>query len=199
MDDSTQQKFQEWLDEWERSGETIGFVHNGMKFTTVNPSVMDPSMTTLRKEQVHEVSRVWGVPVFLLAEEKSAVNIEISAREFWDKCGKAHTNSILSALSHRFLSGMGEARKFKFAIDERELLRGNTAALVSVINAMKGDAQNPGMITSAEGREMIGLPRVMEEDPNADIIRRQLRERQSQAAGMADGNADADPPMDGEN
>ena len=195
VEEEAAEKFMEYIDELSENNDPIAFVQNGMQVHTVNPLVMDANMTSLRKEQIREVARVFRVPLFMLAEEKSGVQIETIARDVYSSCIKPNLNAFLSAMTHTFLNNRNETGGFKFSIDESELLRGNTAALVSLINAVKGDAQSNALMNSVEIRERIpGVQPKMKPDPNQAILKQGLKDRQS----MQNEDSDSDEAEDKE-
>ena len=178
--------FRQYVKKLAELDENFVFLPEGLTLNPVKNESIDQSMAALRKFQINETCRALGLPTYMLNEERSGVNIEIAAREFWMSCIKTHVNAFKSAMNKRLLRP-----GYSFAIDESELVKGNVAAITALMNATRGDAQRAEDTTSGERRMMMGLDPEMPEDPNRERIEQDLRFRQGIANSDGEGSDDS--------
>ena len=192
-----QEDFKNYLRAEAQKGNTVIYVPAGMKVEAIGAGPSDASLDALREYQIREVARAFSVPPYTLGLDKAGVQIETVARDIYTMAVKPHVNAIKGALTHAFLNRAYETKGFKFEVDPMMMLRGNTAAIVSLVQATKGDAQTPGLLASQELRQLMSLSGKMPEDVNAEQIEKALAARQSKSDSGFDGEGDGDS-ADGE-
>ena len=174
----------------------MAFLRNALEPIPVQTSAIDQSMSALREQQVEEASRIFGVPISLLGIIKSGTNIVAQNHELWKNSVKGHTQTLLSAMEMKLLNQRG-AKRFHFAVDPGELLRGDPDSMAKLLPAL-GDAQRPGVLAPVEWRMANGLPATMPEDPNQERIDRDMERRQAGISGQvrAGGAPKVNPSQD---
>lgn len=190
-------QFREYVEQEAEDRKGIVYLRNGLDINQIQSTAIDQSMGVLREFQIKEVARIFGVPEFMLSSNKSGIPIEVAMRDFFVNGLKPHVNAFLNAMTHTMLNRDPKSnKKFRFQIDESELIRGNIQSIASLINVAGGDAQRFAYMNSAEIRKMMGLPEIMEEDPNKEMMDEGIKQRQSmfQAAG-AEGGAESSGPI----
>ena len=105
----------------------------GMEMQSINDDPANEAMAKLREFQLREISRVYGLPAPLVGENVTqwGSGIEELAKLAWKFGFRHYVDSILRPMSTRLLP-YGE----RLAINELELLRGDTLALTKLIDMM---------------------------------------------------------------
>ena len=198
LDDKAIASYRKYLNNSSKRKEQYAFLRDGMKIEKIDISAMDQATRELREFQVKEVARALGISPYLLGQDTKNIPLEVTYRELYNNTLKPHLGALLGAMTHRFLNRRAATKGYRFAINPARLLRGNMAAIVSMIQAVKGDAQSPTLMNSQEIRQLLlALPKVMEPDINQTIISQGLRDRQSVAA--PDQGADDNEDESGQN
>ena len=192
--------FQSYMNKIAEDGENFVFLPDGLTLNPVTAAAIDQQTAELRKMQIREVARAFGLPTYVLNEERTGINQEIAAREIWQSGIRPHVRAMLGAMTHRMLNRFGATKGYRFAIDETELVKGSWTSLVALLNATSGDAQRPSLATSGERREWIGLPAEMPEDENEERLRKDLAANQGNESEESGGGLNSnDDPGEGGN
>ena len=168
----------EYVDEVGAKNKGIAFLTHALEPVSFQTSAIDQSMAALRTFQIREASRIFGVPVPMLGEEKSGTNIAALKQDFWQNCIKPHANTLLSAMSMKLLNQRNASKGFRFAIDPTEMIKGDPETMAKLLLAL-GDAQRPGPLSPTEWRRAGGwetqMPPENETDRRvyADLAKRQ--------------------------
>ena len=142
-------------------------------------SAIDSSMAALRTFQVREASRIFGVPVPMLGEEKSGTSIAALKQDFWHNCVKPAVNTLLAAMTAKLLNQRNGPKGHRFAVNPMEMFKGDPELLAKMLPAL-GDAQRPGILRPTEMRQFGGLPAAMPEETETDRqVYEDLAKRQS--------------------
>ena len=169
-----------------RKSNGVAYLQKALEPVMVQTSAIDQSMSELRKFQVREASRIFGVPVPMLGEEKSGTNIAALKQDFWHNCIKPHTNTFLAAMTAKLLNRGRGSRGLRFAVDPMEMFKGDPELLVKMLPAL-GDAQRPGIMRPTEMRQFGGLQALMPDESDTDRqVYEDLKKRQS---GLPTGGA----------
>lgn len=146
-------EIKEFLENMEASANnrTPAILLDGMTLQNFKDDPADDELTKLREFQVREISRVYGFPAPLVGEQVTqwGSGIEELARLAWKFGFRQFVDAILNPLSARLLP-WGQ----RFAINEVELLRGDTKALTDLIDKML----NHNAMRISEARNITGLP-----------------------------------------
>ncbi len=121
----------------------------------------DREAKELRKFQVQEVARAFGVPAPLLNVDITnwGSGIEQLAKLFFRFGLRQHLDRILTPFQVRLLQP-GD----RFWVDTADLLRGDADAIHQMVMALRGDAQRPALASREELRHLAGLPRDVDGD-----------------------------------
>ena len=143
----------------------------------------DAETSNLRDQEIENIGRVYGIPPPLMGLHVTQWGSGISelTRLYWKFAGRPAMNRLLQPLSLRLLP-----RGQEFAVSEIEMLRGDMAALTSLITATRGQGGEPPILGRQEQRSMIGVdtPFPEEDEP----------EREPPPAPPAPPEPDAPPP-----
>ena len=162
-----------------RKSNGVAYIQQALEPVPVQTSAIDQSMAALRTFQVREVSRIFGVPVPMLGEEKSGTNIAALKQDFWHNCVKPHANTFLAAMTAKLLNKGSGPRGHRFAVDPMEMFKGDPELLVKMLPAL-GDAQRPGIMRPTEMRQFGGLQALMPEESDTDRqVYEDLKKRQA--------------------
>ena len=157
----------------------VAFLSHALEPVSLTTSAIDQSMAALRTFQIREASRIFGVPVPMLGEEKSGTNIAALKQDFWQNCIKPHANTLLSAMSMKLLNQRNASKGFRFAIDPTEMIKGDPETMAKLLQAL-GDAQRPGPLSPTEWRRAGGWETAMPEKTETDIrVYEELAQRQA--------------------
>ena len=159
----------------------IAFLREALEPVAMQTTAIDQSMAALRTFQIREVSRIFGVPVPMLGEEKSGTNIAALKQDFWQNCVKPHANTLLAAMSMKLLNQRNASKGFKFAIDPTEMIKGDPETMAKLLLAL-GDAQRPGPLSPTEWRKAGGWETAM--PPENDTDRRVYDDLAKRQAGL---------------
>ena len=175
-----------YIGEIGRKSKGVAFLQKALEPVPIQTSAIDQSMAALRTFQVREVSRIFGVPVPMLGEEKSGTNIAALKQDFWHNCVKPHANTFLAAMTAKLLNTGRGPKGHRFAVDPMEMFKGDPELLVKMLPAL-GDAQRPGIMRPTEMRQFGGLQALMPEESETDRqVYKDLEKRQS---GLPTGGA----------
>ena len=174
-------KTREYVKEIAKKSSGMAFLQHSLEPISMQTSAIDQSMAALRTFQVREASRIFGVPVPMLGEEKSGTNIASLKQDFWQNCIKPHTNTLLSAMSMKLLNQRHASKGFRFAVDPTEMIKGDPDTMAKLLPAL-GDAQRPGVLTPTEWRRAGGWETAMPEENDTD--RRSYEDLQKRQAGL---------------
>ena len=178
-----------------RRNRGMAFLRNALEPIPVQTSAIDQSMAALREQQVAEASRMFGVPISMLGVIKAGTNIVEQNHSLWKGCVKGHVQTLLSAMDMKLLNQRGE-RRFRFAVDPSEMLRGDPESMAKLLPAL-GDAQRPPVMAGVEWRVANGLPATMPDDPNEERMMKGLESRQAGISGQVRaGGAKVSPMQD---
>ena len=158
-DEKTQKGIRKALVRFARSRLPL-LLFGGANVENFGTSPQDADALKLREFQVREIGRMFGVPAPLLGENVTqwGQGIEQLARLFWRFGLRHHLGRCNAALSFRMLP-----RGQRIAVDETQLLRGDTAAIARLMAAGLGDGQRPAVLTRREFRRLLGF------DPEIDM------------------------------
>ena len=180
----------------------IAFLTHALEPVSLSTTAIDQSMAALRTFQIREASRIFGVPVPMLGEEKSGTNIAALKQDFWQNCIKPHANTLLAAMSMKLLNQRHASKGFRFAVDPTEMIKGDPDTMAKLLQAL-GDAQRPGPLSPTEWRKAGGWETEMPEETDtdrrvyADLARRQAGLPSSVRTPGAGGDDDAPEGDDG--
>ena len=126
---------------------------HGAKVENLKTLPQDAETSTLRDQEVESIGRVYGIPPPLMGLNTTQWGSGISelARLFWKFAGRPAMNRLLQPMSFRLLP-----KGQDFAVNELEILRGDTVALTALINATKGQSPDP-ILSRRENRSMLGV------------------------------------------
>ena len=173
-----------------RKNKGVAFLQSSLEPVRLETTAIDAQMAALRTFQVREASRIWGVPVPMLGEEKSGTSIPALKQDFWQNCVKPHANAVLSAMTQKLLNQRNASKGFRFAIDPTEMIKGDPDTMAKLLPAL-GDAQRPGVLAPTEWRKAGGWPVTMPDETDTDRrVREELKERQ---AGLPSGGGPGGP------
>lgn len=151
----------------------------GAKVQKMSPTPQDTDLMNLRKFQIGEIARVFGVPSVLIGMEDSGNTWGSSIHEL-DKSFRRyslrlHLNRLLAPLTHRLLPS-----HLRLVVDESRAYRGDAAALKSIIEVGRPSSKGaPAVFTRSELRSLFGIEDEYKSDwPNFEPAR----------GGGADGN-----------
>ena len=162
-----------------RKSNGVAYLQQTLEPVPLQTSAIDASMAALRTFQVREASRIFGVPVPMLGEEKSGTQIAALKQDFWHNCVKPHANTFLAAMTAKLLNRGRAAAGLRFAVDPMEMFKGDPELLVKMLPAL-GDAQRPGIMRPTEMRQFGGLQALMPEESETDRqVYEDLKKRQS--------------------
>lgn len=165
INDQTRQSTIEHLLRYQSIGGRIPLVlGGGPKVEILKHTPQDTDALNLRKFQVTEISRLYGVPGVLIGEEVSTwgSGIEELGRFYWRNCIQLHIERFFDGLEARMLSP-GD----RFYVDPLNLTRGDSTSTANLVMATQGDAQRPPVLTVEEIRNWLGIygkvPKELEE------------------------------------
>ena len=191
-DEIGQQKLIEtrkYVGEIAKQNKGMAFIQHALEPIPVQVSAIDQSMAALRTFQIREASRIFGVPVPMLGEEKSGTNIAALKQDFWQNCIKPHTNTLLSAMNMKLLNQRNASKGFRFAVDPTEMIKGDPDTMAKLLPAL-GDAQRPGVLSPTEWRRAGGWETEMPEENETD--RRVYKDLERRQAGLPRGGRPED-------
>ena len=171
----------DYVDETAKKNKGFAFLTHALEPISFQTSAIDQSMAALRTFQIREASRIFGVPVPMLGEEKSGTNIAALKQDFWQNCIKPHTNTVLSAMSMKLLNQRNASKGFRFAVDPTEMIKGDPETMAKLLLAL-GDAQRPGPLSPTEWRRAGGWETQM--PPENDTDRRVYEDLAKRQAGL---------------
>lgn len=159
----------------------VAFLSHALEPVSLTTTAIDQSMAALRTFQIREASRIFGVPVPMLGEEKSGTNIAALKQDFWQNCIKPHANTLLAAMSMKLLNQRNASKGFRFAVDPTEMIKGDPETMAKLLMAL-GDAQRPGPLSPTEWRKAGGWEAAMPDETETD--RRVYRDLANRQAGL---------------
>ena len=159
----------------------VMFLSHALEPVQMQTSAIDQSMAALRTFQIREASRIFGVPVPMLGEEKSGTNIAALKQDFWQNCIKPHANTVLAAMSMKLLNRRNTSKGFRFAVDPTEMIKGDPDTMAKLLPAL-GDAQRPGPLSPTEWRRAGGWETAM--PPENDTDRRVYKDLGRRQSGL---------------
>ena len=145
----------------------LAYIGKGLEPVNIQTSAIDASMAALRAFQVREASRIFGVPVPMLGEERANTQVSALKQDLWHNCVKPHTNTMLSAMTAKLLNRVGGSNGHRFAVDPMEMFKGDPELIAKMLPAL-GNAQQPGMMLPSEMRAFAGLPKAIPEMTDSD-------------------------------
>ena len=173
------EKTREYVKKIASKSSGVVFLSHALEPVQMATTAIDQSMAALRTFQIREASRIFGVPVPMLGEEKSGTNIAALKQDFWQNCVKPHTNTLLSAMSMKLLNQRNASKGFRFAVDPTEMIKGDPETMAKLLMAL-GDAQRPGPLSPTEWRKAGGWQAAMPEKTDTDRrVYEELAERQA--------------------
>lgn len=156
------QQIKKKIENKSKSGQVI--VTFGARSTNLNTGPQSDDTDKLRKFQIEEVARYYGIPLPLLSvpvgQWSRGINEQIM-KLAWRTCFSLHFNRFNAALSAGLLLN-GET----FEPDISQLVRGDASGIAELVMAIQGDAQRNPAASRREIRNIIGLPR----DIDGEII-----------------------------
>ena len=170
-----------YVEEVAKRHKGVAFLREALEPLAFQTSAIDQSMAALRTFQIREASRIFGVPVPMLGEEKSGTNIAALKQDFWQHCIKPHANTLLSAMSMKLLNQRNASKGFRFAIDPTEMIKGDPETMAKLLLAL-GDAQRPGPLSPTEWRRAGGWETQM--PPENETDRRVYKDLAARQAGL---------------
>lgn len=173
------EKTRAYVKEIARKNRGVAFLTHALEPVQMTTTAIDQSMAALRTFQIREASRIFGVPVPMLGEEKSGTNIAALKQDFWQNCVKPHANTLLAAMSMKLLNQRNASKGFRFAVDPTEMIKGDPETMSKLLMAL-GDAQRPGPLSPTEWRKAGGWQAAMPEKTDTDRrVYEELAERQA--------------------
>ena len=170
-----------YIKEVVKKSDGIGYLSHALEPVNFQTSAIDQSMAALRTFQIREASRIFGVPVPMLGEEKSGTNIAALKQDFWQNCIKPHANTLLAAMSMKLLNRPNTTKGFRFAVDPTEMIKGDPDTMSKLLAAL-GDAQRPGPLSPTEWRRAGGWETAM--PPENETDRRVYADLERRQAGL---------------
>ena len=190
--DTEADKTKEYISRVGKNNKGLAYLSSKLEPVPIQTSAIDQSMAALRTFQIREVSRIFGVPVSMLGEEKSGTDIATLKQDFWHNCVKPHSNTFLAAMTSKLLNQRNGPKGFRFAVDPMEMFKGDPELLAKMLPAL-GDAQRPGIMRPTEMRQFGGLPALMPDESETDKqVYEDLKKRQS---GLPSGGRGAEINM----
>lgn len=127
----------------------------GATYTNLQNNAATNTQTELRKFQVEELGRIYGVPAPILNDNITqwGGGIETLVKMFWRFGARQHIERLIAPLAMILLRP-----GHKFSIDDTDILRGDAAAISALITATSGDSQRQQIATREEARRWAGLP-----------------------------------------
>lgn len=127
----------------------------GAVFTNLQNNAATQTQAELRKFQVEELGRIYGVPAPILNDNITqwGGGIEALVKMFWRFGARQHIERLLAPLQLAMLPA-GQ----RFMMDDTDILRGDVTAIAALITATTGDAQRMPIVTTEEARRWTGLP-----------------------------------------
>ena len=127
----------------------------GAIFTNLQNNAATQTQLDLRKFQVEELGRIYGVPAPILNDNITqwGGGIEALVKMFWRFGARQHIERLLAPLQLAMLPP-GQ----RFMMDDTDILRGDVTAIAALITATTGDAQRMPIVTTEEARRWTGLP-----------------------------------------
>ena len=190
------QSTREYVRKIAKQNSGVAFLSHALEPVSMTTTAIDQSMAALRTFQIREASRIFGVPVPMLGEEKSGTNIAALKQDFWQNCIKPHANTMLAAMSMKLLNQRNASKGFRFAIDPTEMIKGDPETMAKLLLAL-GDAQRPGPLSPTEWRRAGGWESAMPEETDTDRrVYKDLAQRQAglpssvRTPGAGDGEPD---------
>ena len=129
-------------------------VFGGAAIKEINPNPQNADALALREYGVQEVGRFYGLPspVIGLHVTQWGSGIEQLAKLAFRYGVKPHLEVMLDAFSHRMLP-MGQ----RFEVDAVQELKGDIAAMVSLVDTLKPSNNGPAIASMDECRALLGL------------------------------------------
>lgn len=137
----------------ENSGKTA-ILYAGGKFHAAEFKSTDAQFLELKKEQVIEIGRAFGVPPSMLFNHDRATwsNYETAARSYMVETLEAWIRVTESALT-RGLIPADERDSYRVAIDRDDLTRADLVARATAINSLRASE----VLSADEAREWLGM------------------------------------------
>ena len=161
------QNMRDYVADIAKKNKGLAYIGKGLEPVQIQTSAIDSSMAALRAFQVRETSRIFGVPVVMLGEEKANTQISALKQDLWHNCVKPHTNTMLAAMTTKLLNRGSGPKGHRFAVDPMEMFKGDPEFIAKLLPAL-GTAQQPGFMLPSEMRGVTGLPKAMPEMTDTD-------------------------------
>lgn len=129
-------------------------VFGGATIKEMNPNPENAEALELRRFGVEEIGRFYGLPSPILGLQVSqwGSGIEQLAKLAYRYGVKPHLEVMLDAFGHRMLP-MGQ----KFEVESLHELKGDIAAMVSMVDTLKPTNNGPALASMEECRALLGL------------------------------------------
>ncbi|WP_291002206.1 phage portal protein [Hoeflea sp.] len=137
----------------ENSGKTA-ILYAGGKFHAAEFKSTDAQFLELKKEQVVEIGRAFGVPPSMLFNHDRATwsNYETAARSYMVETLEAWIRVTEAALT-RALIPAGERKTYRVVIDRDDLTRADLVARATAINSLRASE----VLSADEARDWLGM------------------------------------------
>lgn len=131
----------------------------GLRPTVISLPLQDLQLLELRRFQVEEIARVFGVPAFLIGHTEKSTSwpsgLEAMGTSFVRYGLRGHLNRIEGELNRKLF----RTRAKLLAFDTAELERADLKSLFESYRVALGRAGEPGWMSVEEIRERLKLPR----------------------------------------
>jgi len=144
-----------WTEEYEGSENTgkIAVLGSGLKFQTLQMSMVEAAIADQMKWSATQVCSVFGMPAWKIGLDvwpRGVSQVSALSVDYLTSCLQKYVEAIERCLT----TGLGLAAGFKAALDETTLLRMDPVSLVSMLAQAVGSAQ----MSPNEAREKLNLP-----------------------------------------
>ena len=148
----------------DRHGSTVNahrpmVLTNGLKVHTLTLPLAELQFLEIRRFQVEEIARIFGVPAFMIGHTDKTTSwgagVEAMGKGFVRYALRTHLNKFQNEINRKFFRRASRVAEF----DTAELERGDMKSLFESFRIALGRAGEPGFMTTEEVRERLYMPR----------------------------------------